>query len=137
VTGAAAMNSLQENQCGFYCRLKGPESLGHGFPLYRASTFAEDYRGGKLSLVLVFRAVGVDEVRPVNDILCCAVFSSLITPNVRYLYLRNKQPVLVSNIELVESVDEVADHVPSLVRLYRIQEFPAEGERRIAVLLWI
>lgn len=120
------MNSLQEKQCGFYCRLKGPESLAHGFPLYRDSTFAEDYRSGKLSLVLVFRAIRVDDVGPINDILCCAVFSSLM-PNVRHLRLRNEQPVLVSNIELMESINEVTDNVPSLVRLYHVQEFPAEA----------
>jgi len=125
---AHVMTLLQEHQGYFDCRLKPVEHFPHGFPLYRESTFAEDYRRGKLSLVLVFRSICVDDVRPVDnrDILYCAVISADLQ-NVRCLYLGNKQPVFVLKIKAMESVEGITNAIPSLVRLYRIQEFTAEA----------
>jgi hypothetical protein len=110
--------------------MKPVQRLAHGFPLYRESTFAEDYRSGKLSLVLIFRAVGIDDVVAVNSlnaVYYCAVISADLK-NVRSLYLRDEKPMLVSSIQLMESIEVVSHYIPSLVRLYRIQELPAEAD---------
>lgn len=105
--------------------------MAHGFPLYRENTFTKDYRCRKLSLVLVFRAICVDKVRSIDDrdglpVYCLVIRARL--PNMRCLYLRDEQPVLVSKVELMERVEKVANGVSSPVRLYRVQEFPAESD---------
>lgn len=113
---------VEAHQGNFDCRVKMAQRLPHGFPLYRENTFSEDYRSAKLSLIVVFRAVRIDQIGSIADrsSLYCAIISADL-PDVRYLHLRDREPVLVMQVKLMESVDEVSDEVPSLVRLYQIQ----------------
>jgi hypothetical protein len=129
VQSALRSSGVKNPKGDFYCRLKCAQRLPHGFPLYRESTFAEDYGSGKISLVLVFRAVGIDQIGTIDNSgsLYCSVISADIS-NVRNLYLRDEEAVLISKIEAVECIDEVSDKIPSFVRLYRIEKFPSESD---------
>ena len=113
----------------FYCGLKPFEGFIDRSPFYpKAATFAEDYRSGNLSLVLVFRTIGIPNIFPIDDrdSFIVAVISAN-GDHVRDLHLRDENLVFVSNVELMESVDEVSNRIASLVRLYRIEKFVADS----------
>ena len=96
-------------------------------------TYAENYRQGRLALVYhlhvaVFPKVNeggvpsAEVLRPNRELNAVAVFTSNRF-NPANLQLGNQEPVFVGNVEVMYGVDRIA--VPSLVRLYLIEEFPA------------
>lgn len=96
-------------------------------------TNAENYRQGRHALVyhLHFAAMpkvdtsGVSSAevfRPDFELNAIAVLTSNRL-NPADLYLRDQEPVFVGNVEVMYGVDRIA--VPSLIRLYLVEEFPA------------
>lgn len=98
-------------------------------------TIAENYADGRLSLICdlnilvpdtrIFGRCGVDD-RPLND---CEVFASAVfavnSPNVRNVFLRNQEPMLVFNVECIKTPEGFS--TPSLVRLYGIHDEVEDG----------
>jgi hypothetical protein len=125
----AVLDSVFEEQQGnLDCCLKPFESWEDGLTFYR-HTFAEDYRSGKLSLILYLRAISIDQVQ-IGDSLICAVLSAIV-PNLGYLHLRDHELMLVEHVDLMEMVEAVPYNIRSLVRLYCIEQFPANGDNGI------
>jgi hypothetical protein len=103
-----------------------------GYPEDRL-TYAENYRQGRFSLVYHLHVAMVPKVntsgvsgaemfRSDSELNAVAVFTSNRL-NPADLYLRDQEPVFVGNVEVMYGVQGIP--VPSLVRLYLVEEFPA------------
>jgi hypothetical protein len=93
----------------------------------------ENYRQGRFSLVYHLHVAMVPKVntsgvsgaemfRSDSELNAVAVFTSNRL-NPADLYLRDQEPVFVGNVEVMYGVQGIP--VPSLVRLYLVEEFPA------------
>ncbi len=122
-----------ESACDGYLEF---EQLGNdwqsGYPEDRL-TYAENYRQGRLALVYHLHVAVTSKVNdgrvltaevswPDSELNAIAVFTSNRL-NPADLYLRDQEPVFVGNVEVMYGVDRIA--IPSLVRLYFVEEFPA------------
>ena len=96
-------------------------------------TYAENYRQGRLALVYHLHIAVTPKVndggvpsaevpRPDSELNAIAAFTSNRF-NPADLYLRDQEPVFVGNVEVMYGVQGIP--VPSLVRLYLVEEFPA------------
>jgi hypothetical protein len=103
-----------------------------GYPEDRL-IYAENYRQGRLALIYHVHIAVIPKVnegrvpsaemrRPDSELNAVAVFTSNRF-NPADLYLRDQEPVFVGNVEVMYGVDRIA--IPSLVRLYLVEEFPA------------
>ncbi len=77
--------------------------------------------------MLIFRAISIEKIGTVDNAASfySAVFNADV-PHMRNLYLRDKQPVFVSKVELMEAIEQISNAKTSFVRLYLLQERPAE-----------
>jgi hypothetical protein len=98
-------------------------------------TIAENYAEGRLSLICDLNILAPDtrvdgDVRvdhcPLShsEVFASAIFA-VDRPNVRNVFLRDQEPVLVFNVESVQSPDRMAQ--TSLVRLYRLHDEVEDG----------
>ncbi len=135
VTGQALGFSRREEKAldAVDCAADEMRQLGESWKNWETiqrHTIAENYAEGRLSLICDLN-ISVPEAGSDRDhwVNCCPllnnkVFASVVyaadVPNVRHIFLSNQEPVLVFDVESVESPKGFSR--PSLVRLYRIHD---------------